>query len=1006
MSQNDKIFTAYKIKTRRQLILIIQSRKTTHFSLVLVLACSIGISSCTNNLEHSTSPQITSIESQVKASKSKGRYRVEAITPGVHVVNSKEEAQRLVDKMLKETEANSSFATLNADSISPADLTPGPLTIELNSDDAAGSSYKTSFQANAGLNRLVIAENISSPFETYIILSYNAPVQESVELVIYDSELSLIDGNHSVVVQGINVSFLDYATGGTYNPYTCNHYNSPYDTYLNGDVDMFDYLGAKIFQEGVYSWQEAQTICRGVFSPISEASFITPKPTPTPTPTPTPEPEDCEDEILLPEDFDLEQNLSRLNTASYDYSAEDPEIASATDATKTAQRHMDSLDKLNYSSTSELLDPEITREQMPEPDPQLPKNKQNQIEKALDSFFEAKSQFPGSESYAQKLDSIKALQRDLEEKTKEISGKKFSGSDFVYQPVSLYDYELTIENLSIEFEDNLSQGNTFSTLLAIEILTQELEILHQLISEHLDGYFAGRPNLYGSSAQQLIQKLVENIQKHSAAEGIPLSLEQTNAALTDNLDQSNEALNEIRLEVLKSSLLILFETGLIDPDTLEFDEAFLSRYSDNNFSIQSSLTDPITNCASQGVTDIRGLMNCLNGAYSSNPKIQKMYQNADEANQLVKEKAEQLLAATQGGLDKFNAAIATVRSNPILLDIMVANSQGLINYTKLTPEELQLRRSQMDGGLELIQKFVVPQDNFDLSLEVLQLKKLAAVGVIGRESIESMLEILGKLRKQSGHSKQVLRQMELLEQSAKEALEKYGDDITKLCRKGKTACRREVAKRLLDDYATFTDDFKDFLARFNKFENIGQQVVKKGKNYKIGVKKIRNAKTNGKQELEELKTGILSQVNKYSQQGVGAKPNGFPDLSSYIVRDGSNKPITVDFNDVPDFVMAGDRPQDFKRADALAVDLFKRNGYIPQNATARDVEKLRRSWGLSWHHSEDLHTMELVPEAIHGSYSHSGSVSLLNKLKTEKVSRNDWVNYTNDPNVPAVYFDR
>lgn len=81
----------------------------------------------------------------------------------------------------------------------------------------------------------------------------------------------------------------------------------------------------------------------------------------------------------------------------------------------------------------------------------------------------------------------------------------------------------------------------------------------------------------------------------------------------------------------------------------------------------------------------------------------------------------------------------------------------------------------------------------------------------------------------------------------------------------------------------------------------------------------------------------------------GGKPirykDGYPDLSPY-----SEKTVSIN--------MTGNDYTDFKRANAAA-------GY--ENTPE----------GFTWHHHQDGHTMQLVPEDLHGNVPHTGGASIV-----------------------------
>jgi filamentous hemagglutinin len=90
---------------------------------------------------------------------------------------------------------------------------------------------------------------------------------------------------------------------------------------------------------------------------------------------------------------------------------------------------------------------------------------------------------------------------------------------------------------------------------------------------------------------------------------------------------------------------------------------------------------------------------------------------------------------------------------------------------------------------------------------------------------------------------------------------------------------------------------------------------------------------------------------------------GFPDFSQWKV--GEVKLAKI----------SGNHKSDFNIADKLYAQQrgwFKPNG---EPDLAR-VRQLRRSEGLTWHHHQDLTTMELVPRALNNNICHTGGAAL------------------------------
>jgi DNase/tRNase domain of colicin-like bacteriocin len=77
--------------------------------------------------------------------------------------------------------------------------------------------------------------------------------------------------------------------------------------------------------------------------------------------------------------------------------------------------------------------------------------------------------------------------------------------------------------------------------------------------------------------------------------------------------------------------------------------------------------------------------------------------------------------------------------------------------------------------------------------------------------------------------------------------------------------------------------------------------------------------------------------------------------------------------------MKGNHDTDFKNADKLfakKVGWFKKDGVTPDG---KRVEKLRDTQKLTWHHHEDMTTMQLVPADLNNKVSHTGGASFVKR---------------------------
>jgi hypothetical protein len=84
---------------------------------------------------------------------------------------------------------------------------------------------------------------------------------------------------------------------------------------------------------------------------------------------------------------------------------------------------------------------------------------------------------------------------------------------------------------------------------------------------------------------------------------------------------------------------------------------------------------------------------------------------------------------------------------------------------------------------------------------------------------------------------------------------------------------------------------------------------------------------------------------------------------------------------------------------------YPKNKTLPSNitlaSTSREkqqaIQALESKFSLTWHHHEDLKTMELIPTVIHGSdeAKHIGSASIIPKIKSGELSGQAYHDYRN-----------
>jgi len=264
------------------------SKKITHISLSIGLAFTLSLGACTQSPDGMINPSPKKIQTSI--SPKLPQYKVATVTPGVILARSKNELHDIL-KHEEQNRVDNDFKIKNI-----GNLEPDNLTIE-KIPDTGNSGYNIRFNSNARITRVVIANNTDLPFEVYVYLSFDEPMPKPIELMIYDSELNLSDGNHSVLAQGIQIALAD----SVYHPYACI---SIPDLAVYPSINKIDYFQVPFFSPGSQSYLELSTAktCSVTASTVVETHFVTPNP--EPTPNPDPDLQDCDETTILPSQLD------------------------------------------------------------------------------------------------------------------------------------------------------------------------------------------------------------------------------------------------------------------------------------------------------------------------------------------------------------------------------------------------------------------------------------------------------------------------------------------------------------------------------------------------------------------------------------------------------------------------------------------------------------------------------------------------------------------------------
>ena len=76
---------------------------------------------------------------------------------------------------------------------------------------------------------------------------------------------------------------------------------------------------------------------------------------------------------------------------------------------------------------------------------------------------------------------------------------------------------------------------------------------------------------------------------------------------------------------------------------------------------------------------------------------------------------------------------------------------------------------------------------------------------------------------------------------------------------------------------------------------------------------------------------------------------------------------------------------------------------VPHSTAKRIIQHYRSDLGLTWHHVEDLKTLQLIPEGIHTSNTHIGGSTFLDLIPTSSITFKEWILYVGI-DVPSFYF--
>jgi DNase/tRNase domain of colicin-like bacteriocin len=101
--------------------------------------------------------------------------------------------------------------------------------------------------------------------------------------------------------------------------------------------------------------------------------------------------------------------------------------------------------------------------------------------------------------------------------------------------------------------------------------------------------------------------------------------------------------------------------------------------------------------------------------------------------------------------------------------------------------------------------------------------------------------------------------------------------------------------------------------------------------------------------------------------------NGFPVFDKWINKVNGVK------GEIKLLNMKGNHDTDFKNADKLfakKIGWFKKDGVTPDG---KRVEQLRDTQNLTWHHHEDMTTMQLVPADLNNKVPHTGGASFVKR---------------------------
>jgi len=533
----------------------------------------------------------------------------------------------------------------------------------------------------------------------------------------------------------------------------------------------------------------------------------------------------------------------------------------------------------------------------------------------------------------------------------DFSQDRYADSETNPLPQTLEEYSDVIASLVGEFELRMSSENTYDLLTAASILADEQELYGHLLKDILTEklpFIQEEPteNPQDASLEQINtpRKLLSWLGEYMVNQATKLQNKQQQ--LNQEVLQDAEELKSIVLEsqelLQKAMLMTMHDARMINLETLEV------HLPSGEFAIQQSTA-------------------CYAGRWDQPLHCDGLYPNYVPNEHSFSELLNTIVQ-TYGSVGNFLKQVQA----PYMEEV----AKRLSGYSEQSWADLKNTNPQ--AALDLVNAFtqvaapIVPQDPIDfipMGGAVTKGAKLTAATAI--TLLQRSDALLKSLAKKYANDPEMIARIRNL----KTRLDaKLGRIIGKCS--VPALCKVDVV--LLSKLEQFLPKtFIEKLARENVLADAGK-VIKPGAGANLNrfnemLNKANNfiVDPNKGGGTAKAQLWVLEHLNDFKNLGVQRNPKtSFPDLRQHELARADlgqiKGNVTTDFSDA---------------RKKVAENLYQR-GYISRNNSSA-VQELESKLGLTWHHNEDLKTMQLVPRGIHEPIDHMGGVSIMKQLNTK-----------------------